>query len=347
MAMTIHKPLPPIPTTVVGSYSFPKWLEIVREEYKKGRLTREEHEEAHDNAVRSCIKDHERAGVDIITDGEMRRETMVYFFSKRIDGFDMEHPRMKAIGNLDPSIEMPDPVITGPVRRKESLGIADHFRFLKENTTAYAKVTCTGPQMLAKRATNEFYGDEKQLVFDLAAILNAELRDCVAAGCEYIQIDEPVWVGYPKDIAWLVEAFNRLIDGVHAKIALHICYGNYQLKRLYKGKYDELFPDLLNVRADQLSLEFAVSDGIALDLFKRYPTEKEIAVGVIDVKDDNVETPETVAERIRKALEYIPVEKLYVSPDCGMKFMPRDRAFAKLRAMVEGTRKVRKELGLE
>ena len=339
--------LPPIPTTVVGSYSLPKWLEVVREEFQKGRLARDEYDEAHDNAVRSCIKDHERAGVDIVTDGELRRETMVYFFSKRIDGFDVEHPRMKAIGNLDPSIQMPDPLITGPIRRRTSLGMADHFRFLKEDTVAYPKLTCTGPQMLVKRATNEFYANDKEAVFDVAAVLNAELQECIAAGCNYIQIDEPVWVGYPRDIDWLVEAFNRLVAGLAAKIALHICYGNYQLKRLFKGQYDELFPGLLKVNAHQLSLEFAISDGVALDLFTRYPTDKEVVVGVIDVKDDSVEAPEIVAARIRRALEYITVERLCVSPDCGMKFMPRDRAFAKLKAMVEGTRIVRRELKLE
>jgi 5-methyltetrahydropteroyltriglutamate--homocysteine methyltransferase len=338
---------PPIPTTVVGSYSLPKWLDVVRDDYQKGRLTQAEYVEAHDNAVKSCIKDHERAGVDIITDGELRRETMVYFFSKRMDGFDMAHPRMKAIGDLDPSIQMPDPVITGPIRRKESLGMADHFRFLKENTIAHPKLTCTGPQMLVKRATNEFYADEKEAVFDAARVLNHELKECVAAGCDYIQIDEPVWVGYPRDIEWLVKAFNHLVDGLKVKLALHICYGNYQLKRLFKGQYEELFPQILNINAHQLSMEFAVSDGVGLDLFRRYSTQKEVVVGVIDVKDERVETPEVVALRIRRALEYIPVERLYVSPDCGMKFMPRDRAFAKLKAMVEGARLVRKELRLE
>ncbi len=345
--MNTQKSLPPIPTTVVGSYSLPKWLEVVRAEFQRGNLSFSEYEEAHDNAVRSCIKDQERVGVDIITDGELRRETMVYFFSKRIGGFDMDHPRMKPIGDLDPTIQMPDPVIVGKVVRKNSLGIADHFRFLRENTFAHPKVTCTGPQMLAKRATNDFYANDNEAVFDLARVLNEELKECVAAGCDFIQIDEPIWVGFPKDIEWLVEAFNLLVKGVNAKIALHVCYGNYKLKRLFKGQYDELFPQLLGVRAHQLSLEFAVSDGVALDLFKRYPTAKEIVVGVIDVKDEKVESPETVARRIRKALEYIPVERLYVSPDCGMKFMPRDRAFAKLKVMVEGARVVRRELKLE
>ncbi len=336
-----------IPTTVIGSYSLPRWLELAREAHTQGKLTDAELQEAHDNAVKSCIKDQEMAGVDIITDGELRRETMVYFFSKVIHGFDFEHAKMHPIGNLDPTIQMPDPVIIDKVRWRQSLKMDEHFRFLKEHTIARPKVCVTGPQMLAKRATNDYYEDERELVFDLADVLNRELKSLVAAGCDFIQIDEPVWVGYPQDIPWLVEAFNKLIDGVKAKIALHICYGNYQLKRLFKGQYDELFPALLDVKADQLSMEFAVSDGVALDLFKRYSTDKEIVVGVIDVKDERVETPEIVARRIRQALEYIPAERLYVSPDCGMKFMPRDRAFAKLKAMVEGAKIVRKELGVQ
>jgi 5-methyltetrahydropteroyltriglutamate--homocysteine methyltransferase len=198
--------------------------------------------------------------------------------------------------------------------------------------------------MLAKRATNEFYPSDKELIFDLTAVLNLELKGLVAAGCTFIQIDEPIWVGYPQDIPWLVESFNRLVEGVNARITLHVCYGNYQLKRLFKGQYDELFPAILDTHSHQLSLEFAVSDGVGLELFKKYSTEKEIVVGVTDVKDEAVEPPDVVAARIRQAMEYIPLEKLWVSPDCGMKFMPRDRAFGKLRAMVEGTEIVRREV---
>jgi 5-methyltetrahydropteroyltriglutamate--homocysteine methyltransferase len=143
---------------------------------------------------------------------------------------------------------------------------------------------------------------------------------------------------------WLVESFNRLVRGVNAKIALHVCYGNYQLKRLFTGEYAELFPAVLDVHAHQISMEFAVSDGEGLDLFKKYPTDKEVVVGVIDVKSNEVETPDIVARRIRRALEYIPAERLVVSPDCGMKFMPRARAFGKLKAMVDGARIVRAEL---
>lgn len=338
--------LPLLPTTVIGSYSFPKWLDHVRELGVKGALTPEQVEEAHDNAVKSVIKDQEMAGVDIITDGEIRRETMVYFFSKRIHGFDFEHAKMHPIGNLDPNIQMADPVIAGKVKWQQSLGMDVHFKFLKEHAVARTKVCVTGPQMLAKRATNEYYKSDKELIFDLADILNVELKGLVAAGCDYIQIDEPVWVGYPQDMPWLVEAFNKMVHGVKAKIAVHVCYGNYQLKKLFKGQYAELFPAILETNAHQICLEFAVSDGVGLELFKQYKTDKEIAVGVIDVKDESVETVEVVAKRIRQALEYIPAEKMYIVPDCGMKFMPRVRAFGKLKAMVEGTRKVRKELGV-
>ena len=342
--MPHHHPLPLLPTTVIGSYTYPKWLDQVRELGKRHALTPEQVEEAHDNAVKSAITDQELAGVDVITDGELRRETMVYFFSMRIHGFDMAG-KMKAIGNLDPTIKMPDPVVRDRVRRTQGLGMDHHFRFLSAHARHRTKVCVTGPQMLAKRATNEYYKTDRELVFDLAAILNEELRGLVEAGCDFLQIDEPVWVGYPQDMPWLVESCNLLVKDVKAKIALHTCYGNYQLKKLFSGQYADLFPAILETRTDQLSLEFAVSDGVGLDLFKKYRTDKEIVVGVIDVKTDEIESPETVAGRIRQALEYIPAEQLWLSPDCGMKFMPRARAFGKLRSLVEGARIVRKELG--
>jgi 5-methyltetrahydropteroyltriglutamate--homocysteine methyltransferase len=340
----VPHPLPLLPTTVIGSYSLPPWLERVRELGRTGALTPAQVEEAHDNAVKSAVKDQESAGVDVITDGELRRETMVNFFSARIHGFDMSG-KMKAIGNLDPSIQMPDPVVREKVRRADGLGMDRHYRFLEEHAARDTKVCVTGPQMLAKRATNEAYPSDRELVFDLAAILNEELKGLTAAGCKAIQIDEPVWVGFPEDMPWLVESFNRLVEGVDARITLHVCFGNYQLKRLFTGEYSELFPAILDTRSDQISLEFAVTDMEPLGLFRRYPADREIVVGVIDVKAERVETPAEVAGRIRRALEIIPAEKLWVSPDCGMKFMPRDRAYAKLRAMVEGARIVRKELG--
>jgi 5-methyltetrahydropteroyltriglutamate--homocysteine methyltransferase len=340
---TTPLPLPLLPITVIGSYPFPMWLGTIRDLGAEGRLTSADVVEAHDAAVRSAIMDQESAGVDIITDGELRRETMVNFFSARIQGFDMSG-KLKPIGNLDPTIQMKDPIVREKVRRLTGLGMDDHFAFLQAHATHATKVCVTGPQMLAKRATNEYYPSDKELVFDLAEVLNVELKNLVKAGCTFIQIDEPVWVGYPADMPWLVESFNTLVDGVDAKIALHVCYGNYQLKKLFSGEYAQLFPAILDTTADQISMEFAVSDGAGLDLFKKYSTDKEVVVGVIDVKSDDVETPAVVAQRIRTALEFIRAERMYVSPDCGMKFMPRERAYRKLKALVEGTRIVREEL---
>jgi 5-methyltetrahydropteroyltriglutamate--homocysteine methyltransferase len=185
----------------------------------------------------------------------------------------------------------------------------------------------------------------RELIKDLAEILREEIIEVVNAGCKLIQIDEPVWVGYPEDLPWLVEIFNWMIDGIDAKFCLHVCYGNYQLKRLFKGQYADLFPALLDVNAHQLSLEFAVNNAEPLELFKKYGTRnKEIVVGVIDVKDPNVETPEIVAQRIRKVFDVIPPENVWLSPDCGMKFMPRNRAFAKLCAMTQAAEIVRNEI---
>jgi len=335
-----------LPTTVIGSYSLPRWLEFVREEHRIGNLTDEELEEAHDNAVKSCLKDQELAGVDIITDGELRRETMVYFFNAHIKGFRLYGPQ-KPIGTLHKHITMPDPVVESKVERGD-LGavMTRHFQYAQAHTTHKVKVCVTGPHMLTKRAWNEAYrGDDRALCFDLAEILNADLKQLVAAGCDFIQIDEPVWVGYPDEVRqWAVTAFNRMVDGVNAKITLHICYGNYQRTRLFPGTYRDLFPWILKANASQFVFEFAVNDFADFDLFKQFPPDRELGVGVIDVKSDDIETPAQVAARLRKALEIFPPDKLYVNPDCGLKFTPRHIAFAKLKAMCDGAAIVRAAL---
>jgi 5-methyltetrahydropteroyltriglutamate--homocysteine methyltransferase len=159
-----------------------------------------------------------------------------------------------------------------------------------------------------------------------------------------MQIDEPVWVGCPGDLPWLTGVFNDMIRGIDAAFTLHLCYGNYQLRRLFTGEYADLFPALLAADAAELSMEFAVHGMRETELFARHATEKRVVVGVIDVKDAAVETPGIVADRIRAALRHIPAERMLVSPDCGMKFMPRDRAFAKLCALADGARIVRREL---
>ncbi len=335
-----------LPTTVIGSYSLPRWLEHAREGHKSGALTDAELEEAHDGAVTSCLKDQELAGVDVVTDGELRRETMIYFFNRHIRGFRLYGP-MKAIGTLDPTIRMPDPVVESRVSRGD-MPLAPHWRFAQEHSTKVVKVCVTGPHMLAKRATNEAYRSDRELVFDLAAILNAELRDVVAAGCRFIQVDEPVWVGYPEEVsAWAVEAFNRTVEGLEpAKVTLHICYGNYQRRRLFPGTYRELIPAIFGARTSQLVLEFAVEEMRQLDeVAAALPATMELGLGVVDVKTDTIETAEEVAGKIRRALRHVPAERLWLNPDCGLKFTRRTVAFAKLQAMTAGARLVRSGLG--
>ena len=340
-------PIPALlPTTVIGSYSLPKWLEQARESHAAGKLTDAELGEAHDNAVKSCLKDQELAGVDVVTDGELRRETMIYFFNRHIKGFRLYGP-MKPIGTLDPSVQMPDPVVEGTVARGD-MPLIDHWRFAQAHSTRLVKVCVTGPHMLAKRAHNEAYRTDRELVLDLAAVLNTELRELVEAGCRFIQVDEPVWVGYPEEVrAWAVEAFNRTVEGLApAKVTLHVCYGNYQRKRLFPGTYRELMPAMFDAHTTQLVLEFAVTEMRQLDeVAAGLPKHMELGLGIVDVKTDDVETPAEVAAKIRRALARIPPDRLWLNPDCGFKFTRRDIAFAKLRAMAAGAALVREEVG--
>jgi 5-methyltetrahydropteroyltriglutamate--homocysteine methyltransferase len=225
------------------------------------------------------------------------------------------------------------------------LGVADDFRFLRAYTERAAKFCVTGPHALTKRIHNEFYPSEEALATDLARVLNLELKELVKAGARFIQIDEPYYSGFPDDLTWGVKVLNTLVEGVDARIAIHICYGNRYGKPSWEGSYHYLFPRILEAKVHQLTLEFARRGGEDLDLFREFKPPFELGVGVIDVKTQAVETPDMVADRVRKALEFVPAERVTVMPDCGCFHLPRDIAFAKLCAMVEGTRLVRKELG--
>jgi 5-methyltetrahydropteroyltriglutamate--homocysteine methyltransferase len=225
------------------------------------------------------------------------------------------------------------------------LGLSNDFRFLRANTTRQTKVCITGPHSLAKRIRNKHYPTEEAFAMDLARVLNLELKELVKAGARLIQIDEPYISGFPEDLNWVVNAVNALVDSVDAKVALHICYGNRYGKPSWEGSYRYLFPRILDARVQQLTMEFARRGGEDLDLFREYNAPFELGIGVIDVKTQAVETRESVADRIRKALELLPSDRVFVLPDCGCLHLPRNIAFAKLAAMVEGTRIVRKELG--
>jgi 5-methyltetrahydropteroyltriglutamate--homocysteine methyltransferase len=330
--------LPILPTTMVGSYSMPGWLERLKTDYLARRISRHDLDEIHDAAVRSAIKDQEMAGLDIVTDGELRRDNMIDYFVERLPGIQIDRSSKKFY------YDFYDSEVLGKIPMA-AVGLVEDFRFLLANTERAAKICITGPHSLCKRVRNKHYPSEEALATDIARVMNMELKELVKAGAKFIQIDEPYYSGFPEDINWGVKVLNILVDGVQAKIAVHICYGNRYGKPSWEGSYRYLFPAILEAKVHSLSLEFARRGGEDLDLFREFKPPFELGAGVIDVKDNSVETPDIVAERIRKTMKVVPPEKLYVLPDCGLFHLPRDIAFAKLRAMVEGARIVRKELG--
>lgn len=330
--------LPILPTTVVGSYSMPGWLERLKTEYFARRISRHDLDEVHDTAVKAAIKDQEVAGLDIVTDGELRRDNLIDYFVERLPGVDIDRSSKKFY------YDFYDSSVSGKLPMAP-LGLADDFRFLRKFTEREAKFCVTGPHSLTKRIRNEFYPTEEALAMDIARVMNLELKELVKADAKIIQIDEPYFSGFPDDISWGVNALNAMVEGVEATIAVHICYGNRYGKPSWEGSYRYLFPKILDAKIHQLTLEFARRGGEDLDVFKQLPAPFQLGVGVIDVKTQAVETPDVVAERIRKALEVVPAERTFILPDCGCFHLPRSVAFAKLCAMVEGTKIVRKELG--
>jgi 5-methyltetrahydropteroyltriglutamate--homocysteine methyltransferase len=330
--------IPLLPTTVVGSYSMPGWLERLKTDYFLRRISRHDLDEIHDAAVKAAIKDQEIAGIDIVTDGELRRDNMIDYFAERLPGVQLDRGSKKFY------YDFYDSVVRGKLPTA-SLGLVDDFRFLRQFTERTTKFCVTGPLSLVKRIRNEHYPSEEAFALDIARVLNLELKELANAGATFLQIDEPYYSGFPEDLPWAVKALNAMVDGVNAKIALHVCWGNRYGKPTWEGNYRYLFPAVLEAKVVQLVLEFGRRGEEDLDLFREYTPPFELGLGVIDVKTHAVETPDMVAERIRKALEILPAERLYVNPDCGCLHLPRDVAFAKLCAMVEGTRIVRRELG--
>ena len=327
-----------LPTAVVGSYSMPGWLERVKNDYLHRRISRHDLEEIHDAAVKAAIKDQEVAGVDIVSDGELRRDNMIDYFAMRLPGVQIDHTSKRFYYDFYDSVvraRMPT----------ASLGLGDDFRFLRRFTDRRAKVSVTGPHSLVKRIRNEHYPSEEAFALDIARVMNLELRELVKAGATDLQIDEPYYSGFPEDLGWGIRAINALVDGVEATIRLHICYGNRYGKPSWEGSYRYLFPAIREARIDQLMLEFGRRGEEDVELFKEFDPPFGLGLGVIDVKTHDVESPAIVAERIRKALEIVPPDRLGVNPDCGCLHLPRDVAFAKLCAMVEGARIVRKEVG--
>jgi 5-methyltetrahydropteroyltriglutamate--homocysteine methyltransferase len=339
-----------LPASLVGSYPQPDWLidrrmlgKRMPPRVRAGELWRvapEWLDQAQDDATILAIRDQERAGLDIITDGEIRRESYSNRFATSLDGVDLDNPG-NIVSRSGHSILVPR--VVGPIRRRRPVQVRD-LEFLRANTDRQVKITVPGPFTLSQLSQNDFYEHEETMALDYAAAVNAEINDLFAAGADYVQIDEPYMQAYPaKAREYGVAALNRALEGVNGTTALHICFGYGALVAGRPAGYSFL-PELMECPVQQISIETAQS---ALDcsVLAKLPG-KTIILGVLDLSTHEIESPETVAARIRRAVPFVAPEKLIIAPDCGMKYLPRDVAFGKMRAMVEGARLVRAELRL-
>jgi 5-methyltetrahydropteroyltriglutamate--homocysteine methyltransferase len=335
-----HVPSRLLPTTVVGSYSVPEWLERLKTDHYQRRISAQHLDEIHDVAIKAALKDQELAGVDIVSDGELRRDNDIDYFLARLPGVSIAH-RAKTdyydYYDAEVTRPLPEPASAG-------LGLAADFVFTRDHTDRPVKFSFTGPFSLSRRISTAAGVDQPDLVRGIARLLNAEARELAGCGADLLQIDEPFLAGYPEQLELAVEAVNIVTAGVEVTWALHVCYGNRYARPLWEGHYDFLFPAILSANVQQLVLEFARKGLDDVRLFGQYGWDRAVGLGVIDVKTADVESPDTVAARIRGALEFIAAERLVINPDCGLRHVPADVARAKLGAMVAGAAIVRREL---
>ncbi|MGH6662040.1 MAG: uroporphyrinogen decarboxylase family protein [Rhodospirillales bacterium] len=345
MSYTVHTLLP---TSLVGSYAQPEWL-IDRKKLagrfpprvrarELWRIGPEWLEEAQNDATILAIRDQERAGLDIITDGEMRRESYSNRFATALEGVDIDNPGTALDRSGHPN---PVPRVVGKIRRKRQIEVED-VKFLRANTERRIKMTVPGPFTMSQQAQNEFYEDEEEMALDYAAAVNAEIKDLFKAGADVVQLDEPYMQARPdKARKFGLQALNRALDGVKSETVVHICFGYAAIIHQRPTGYSFL-PELAGCPAHGISIETAQSS-LDCSVLEKLP-KKKIILGVLDLSTPKVETPEQVAQRIRRALPYCPVERIIVAPDCGLKYLPRDSAFGKIKAMADGAEIVRREL---
>src|SRR5689334_3352246 len=337
-----------LPTSLVGSYAQPEWL-IDRKKLASRlpprvrarelwRIAPEFLEQAQDDATVVAIRDQERAGLDIITDGEMRRESYSNRFATALEGVDIDNPGTAIDRSGHPN---PVPRVVGKVRRKNPVELRD-VQFLRASTDRKIKMTVPGPFTMAQQAQNDFYAHEEEMALDYAAAVNAEIRDLFAAGADVVQIDEPYMQARPeKAREYGLQVVDRALDGITGTTALHICFGYAAVIHERPSGYSFL-PELSGCCVKQISIETAQSslDTSVLEQLGG----KTIILGVLDLSDMKVETPDVIAARIRRALPHVDAERVIVAPDCGLKYLPRDVAYGKMAAMVEGAAIVRGEL---
>lgn len=339
--------LPLFPCTIVGSYPQPEWL-IDRESLSKRfpprtrakelwRVGPELLAEAQRDATRLAILDQERAGLDIITDGEVCRESYSNHFATALDGIDLDNPG-EALDRSGEKVFVPR--IVGPIERRHPVGVED-VKFLKANTDRLVKLTVPGPFTMGQQAQNDYYASDREAALAYAEAVNGEIRDLFAAGADVVQLDEPYMQARPeKANEFGLEVLNRALDGVTGKTCVHICFGYAALIHERPEGYSYL-PQLKDACCDQLSIETAQSnlDCAVLDHLQN----KEILLGVIDLSTPEVESVETIKARVLRAVTHIDEKRIILAPDCGMKYLPRDAAFGKLCNMVRAARELRED----
>ena len=337
-------------TTVVGSYPQPEWL-IDRDALgarlpprvraaELWRVAPDLLSQAQDDATLLAIRDMELAGIDLISDGEQRRESYSNRFATSLEGVDIENPGSALDRTGHPN---PVPRVVGPIRRVTPREV-DDLRFLRANTDRPVKITLPGPFTMSQQAQNDYYDDDEALAMDYAAAANQEIKDLFAAGADVVQLDEPYMQARPeKARQYAVKALNRALEGVTGTTAVHLCFGYAHVVHERPEGYSFL-RELADSNVQQISIESAQA-GLDLSILNELG-DKTIILGLLDLGDLTPETPDVVAGRLRDALKYLPPERLVPAPDCGMKYLPRDVAFRKLRALVRGTQIVRSELGL-
>ena len=337
-----------IPTMLVGSYPQPSWLVDKDKLLSSGpprvrmrnvwRIDDAYLEEAQDDATIVAIKDQERAGIDVVSDGEIRRESYFNRFANALDGIDLDTPATVSGRTGKPTLV---PRVIGEIRRTRPVQVRD-VRFLRAHTDHKIKITIPGAFTMAKLAADEHYFDQEALIMAYAKVVNEEIRDLQAAGADLVQIDEPYLQAHPEEAdRYGVAAINRALDGITCATAVHLCFGYAYVVHDKPSGYSFL-PQLNDCRADAISIE-AAQPALDPKVLERLP-EKQIIYGVINLGDQTVETPNDVAARLRAALHHVPAERLIAAPDCGMKYLPRTVAYGKLKALADGAAIVRNEL---
>jgi 5-methyltetrahydropteroyltriglutamate--homocysteine methyltransferase len=340
--------LPPLPTMIVGSLPQPDWL-IDRDRLthqfpprvratELWRIPSQFLQEAQDDATLAAIRAQQEAGLDVVTDGEIRRESYSNHFATALDGLDLEHPG--TVRNRS-GIDIPVPRVTGEIRRPAPVQV-DDVRFLRAHIDRTIKITVPGPFTMAQQAQNDYYADDRGLAMAYADVVREEIADLFAAGADIVQIDEP-WLQARPEVArrYGAEVVNRALEDAAGPVHVHLCFGYAAMVSDRPAGYSFL-PELADTPADTISVETAQSH---LDPATLRPLRgKGVALGVLDLSTPEVETPETVADRVRRALDHVDVDRLMLSSDCGLKYLPRESAAGKMRALAEAAAVLRVEL---